>query len=135
MAARAFETWIHGEDIAAATGRPVVRPLPEHVHPMADFAARVLPRVISRRIPPPHDRYVRLHLTGAGGGMWTVPLDPAATVPAAVRPDAVVALDVIEFCHLAGNRRAPGRIAVEIQGDTALAWEFLTAVPALAPVP
>jgi uncharacterized protein (TIGR03083 family) len=135
LTARAFETWIHGEDIAAATGRPAVPPLPEHVHPMADFAARLLPRVISRRIAPPHDRYVRLHLTGAGGGTWTVPLDPAVTIPAAVLPAAVVALDVVEFCRLASDRRDPGRIAVEIQGDTALAREFLAAVPAMAPAP
>ena len=135
LVARAFETWIHGEDIAAATGRPAVPPLPEHVHPMADFAARVLPRVTSRRIAPPHDRYVRLHLTGAGGGTWTVPLDPAVTIPAAVRPAAEVALDVVEFCRLAADRRDPGRIAVEVRGDTALAREFLAAVPAMAPVP
>jgi len=135
LAARAFETWIHGEDIAAATGRPAVPPLPEHLHPLADVAARVLPRVISRRIAPPHDRYVRLRLTGDGGGTWTVPLDPAVTAPAAVRPAVVIALDVVEFCRLAANRRDPGRIAVEVQGDAALAREFLAAVPALAPVP
>jgi len=135
LAARAFETWIHGEDIATATGRPAFPPLPEHVHPLADLAARVLPRVVSRRIAPPHDRHLRLHLTGAGGGVWTVPLDPAATAPASVRPAAVVVLDVVEFCRLAADRRDPGRIAVEIRGDTALAREFLAAVPTLAPVP
>ena len=101
----------------------------------ADLAARVLPRVVSRRIAPPHDRHLRLHLTGAGGGTWTVPLDPAGTVPAAARPAAVVVLDVVEFCRLAADRRDPGRIAVEVQGDTALAREFLAAVPTLAPVP
>jgi uncharacterized protein (TIGR03083 family) len=135
LAARAFETWIHCEDIAAAVGRPAVPPLPEHLHPMADFAARVLPRVISRRVAPPHDRYVRLHLTGAGGGTWTVPLDPAVAVPAAVRPAALVALDVVDFCRLAADRRDPGRIAVDVRGDAVLAREFLAAVPALAPVP
>ncbi|RSM42782.1 MDMPI N domain containing protein [Actinoplanes sp. ATCC 53533] len=135
LAARAFETWIHGEDIAAATGRPAFPPLPEHVHPLADLAARVLPRVAARRLAPPHDRHVRLHLTGAGGGTWTVPLDPATTVPAAARPAAVVTLDVVEFCRLAADRREPGRIAVEIRGDTALARDFLAAVPTLAPVP
>ena len=64
-----------------------------------------------------------------------MPLDPAVTVPAAVRPAAVVTLDVVEFCRLAGDRRDPGRIAVEVRGDTALAREFLAAVPAMAPVP
>jgi uncharacterized protein (TIGR03083 family) len=135
LTVRAFETWIHGEDIAAATGRRAVPPLPEHVHPMADFAARVLPRVISRRIAPPRDRYVRLHLTGAGGGTWTVPLDPAGPIPATVRPAAVVTLDVVDFCRLAGDRRDPESIAVEVRGHTGLAREFLAAVPTMAPVP
>jgi uncharacterized protein (TIGR03083 family) len=135
LTARAFETWIHGEDIAAATGRPAVPPLPEHMHPMADFAARLLPRVISRRIAPPHDRHVRLHLTGDGGGTWTVPLDPAVTVGAAVRPAAEVVLDVVEFCRLAGDRRHPGRIAVKVRGEAALGRDFLAAVPAMAAFP
>ena len=135
LAARAFETWIHREDIAAATRRPAVAPLPEHVHPLADLAARVLPRVLSRRIAPPHDRYVQLHLTGAGGGTWTVPLDPGMSVAAPVRPAVAVALDVVEFCRLAGDRRDPGRIAVEVRGDATLAREFLAAVPTMAPVP
>ncbi|GAA4601114.1 uncharacterized protein (TIGR03083 family) [Actinoplanes octamycinicus] len=125
MTARAYETWIHGEDIAAATGRPVVPPLPEHVHPMADLAARLLPRVVRRR-----PAAVRLHLTGPGGGTWTVPLSPVA-----VRPAAELTLDVVEFCRLAGARRDPARLDVRIDGDGALAREFLAAVPALAPVP
>lgn len=135
LIARAFETWIHGEDIAAATGRAFVPPLPEHVNPMADFAVRVLPRVISRRIAPPHDRTIRLHLTGPGGGTWTVPLDPALTGPATTRPAAVVTIDIIEFCRLAGDRRNPEQTAANLSGDTDLARAFLTAVPALAPVP
>ncbi len=135
LTARAYETWIHGEDIAAATGRPAVPPLPEHLHPMADFAARLLPRVISRRLAPPHDRYVRLHLTGDGGGTWTLPLDPAVTAPTTVRPAVTLALDVVEFCRLAGDRRDPGRVSVEVRGDATLAREFLAAVPALAAVP
>jgi uncharacterized protein (TIGR03083 family) len=135
LLARAFETWIHGEDIAAVTGSPTVPPLPEHVHILTDFAARVLPQVISRHIPPPHDRFLRLRLTGDGGGTWTVPLDPAATAPAVVQPATVVTLDVVEFCRLAADRRDPARITVEIQGDTTLAREFLAAVPSMAPVP
>jgi len=135
LLARAFETWIHGEDIAAVTGRPTVPPLPEHVHVMTDFATRVLPGVVTQRITPPHDRFLRLDLTGDGGGTWTVPLDPAAMAPVAVRPAAVVTLDVVEFCRLAADRRDPRQITVAVRGDAALAREFLAAVPALAPVP
>lgn len=135
LTARAYETWIHTEDIAATTGRPAVPPLPEHVHPMAAFAMRVLPRVVFRRIEPPHNRYVRLHLTGPGGGTWTVPLDPATVVPAVTKPSASITVDVIEFCRLAGDRRDPAHIAAAIEGDAKLARDFLAAVPAMAPVP
>ena len=44
-------------------------------------------------------------------------------------------LDVVEFCRLAGDRHDPARTAVEVRGDTALARDFLAAVPAMAPVP
>ncbi|BCJ45998.1 hypothetical protein GCM10010168_49460 [Actinoplanes ianthinogenes] len=125
MTARAYETWIHGEDIAVATGRAVVAPLPEHLHPMADLAARMLPRVLT-----PRPAAVRLHLTGPGGGTWTIPFAPEP-----VRPAAELAADVVEFCRLAGARRDPSQITVEINGDAALAREFLAAVPTLAPVP
>ncbi|MCA2211277.1 maleylpyruvate isomerase family mycothiol-dependent enzyme [Jidongwangia harbinensis] len=133
LTARAFETWIHGEDIAAAAGRRPLPPLPEHLHPMADLAARILPHVLFRHVPPPHDRSVRLHLTGDGGGSWTVPL--RATVPGRGRPAAVISVDVVEFCRLAGDRRDPARVPVEVRGDTAVARQFLAAVPAMAVVP
>ncbi|GAA2700826.1 maleylpyruvate isomerase family mycothiol-dependent enzyme [Actinoplanes palleronii] len=135
LAARAFETWIHGEDIAGALGRTYVLPLPEHLRPMADLAARVLPAVVSRRVAAPHDRFVRLRLTGDGGGTWTVPLDPAATAGTTVRPAAEITLGVVEFCRLAAARRDPELVGAEIRGDTALAREFLAAAPAMAPVP
>ncbi|MFF5080618.1 maleylpyruvate isomerase family mycothiol-dependent enzyme [Actinoplanes sp. NPDC000266] len=128
LTARAYETWIHREDIAAATGRRTPPPLPGHVRPMAELAVRFLPRVMSRR-----GRHVRLELTGEGGGTWTVPLGPSTGVVS--RPSAVVSLDVVEFCRLAGDRRDPGRVAAEVGGDAALAREFLAAVPALAVVP
>ncbi|XVU28429.1 maleylpyruvate isomerase family mycothiol-dependent enzyme [Actinoplanes sp. CA-054009] len=133
LTARAYETWIHGEDIAAATGRRPLPPLPDHVHPMADLAARLLPRVVSRRLSSTET--IHLHLTGPGGGTWTVPLDPATLAPAAVEPAATVTLDVIEFCRLAGARRTPSELTITIEGDTALAGAFLAAVPSMAPVP
>ncbi|MFF5076081.1 maleylpyruvate isomerase family mycothiol-dependent enzyme [Actinoplanes sp. NPDC000266] len=133
LTARAYETWIHGEDIAAATGRPPLPPLPGHIHPMADLAARLLPRVVSRRLSS--TEVIHLHLTGPGGGTWTVPLDPATVASAAVEPAATVTLDVIEFCRLAGARRTPSQLAITTEGDTALAGAFLAAVPSMAPVP
>jgi len=129
LVARAFETWVHASDIAAVTGRPTVPPLPEHLHPMADLATRMLPYVLGRRVAAPGDRYVRLHLTGAGGGTWNVPLAPGV---AWTGPAAVLTLDTVEFCMLAGDRRHPGRVRAEIRGDEALGREVLAAAPGLA---
>ncbi|SNY37400.1 maleylpyruvate isomerase family mycothiol-dependent enzyme [Paractinoplanes atraurantiacus] len=130
LTARAYETWIHREDIASATGRPPMPPLPTHIHPMADLAARVLPRVVSRAVAS--SEAVRLHLTGPGGGTWTVPLDPASAMTS---PATAITVNVVDFCRLAANRQAPSQLAITIEGDIPLAHAFLAAVPSMAPVP
>jgi uncharacterized protein (TIGR03083 family) len=132
LLARAFETWIHTEDIAGATGSAATTPLPEHLHPMADLAARMLPKVTARRMPEADGRHVRLHLTGAGGGTWTVPV--VSGHPAG-EPDAEITADVVEFCRLVGGRRDPDAFPAELGGDTALARAWLAAAPSLAPYP
>ncbi|MEV6598790.1 maleylpyruvate isomerase family mycothiol-dependent enzyme [Actinoplanes sp. NPDC051346] len=138
LVARAFETWIHIEDIAAAAARPSVTPLPEHVHLMADLAARMLPHVIARRAVTPAGRQVRLHLTGPGGGTWTVPAAPPATAlrastgPVELVPSAEVIVEIVEFCRLVGGRREPERIGAELRGDPVLARELLAAAPGLS---
>ncbi|MFC7534509.1 maleylpyruvate isomerase N-terminal domain-containing protein [Actinoplanes sp. GCM10030250] len=129
LLARAFETWIHTEDIAGATGSPTVTPLPSHLHPMADLAVRMLPAVTGRVVT---GRSISLHLTGEGGGRWTVPVSAG---PVVSESDAGVTVDVVEFCRLVGDRREPSLLDVEISGDPVLAREWLAAVPALAPYP
>ncbi|GAA4239334.1 hypothetical protein GCM10022254_59020 [Actinomadura meridiana] len=122
--ARAFETWVHTDDIGRATDRDVPPPLAEHVHPMADLGARGLPvalALIGRDHP---DRVLRLILDGPGGGQWTVPLGTAATGDA---PDAQVRMDVAEFCFLAGGRRDPETVRAETSGDPAVARDVLVA--------
>ncbi|MEV6305687.1 maleylpyruvate isomerase family mycothiol-dependent enzyme [Actinoplanes sp. NPDC051861] len=131
LLARAFETWIHAEDIAGVTSSPSITPLPEHLNPMADLAVRMLPRVTSHRLPEASGRQIRLLLTGPGGGTWTVPLGE----PAGFDTDAEVSVDVVEFCRLVGDRRDPAVIPAEVSGDERLAREWLSVVPALAPYP
>ncbi|WP_430787872.1 hypothetical protein [Actinoplanes sp. G11-F43] len=149
LAARAFETWIHREDIATVIYRPTVTPLPEHLHPMADLAIRILPLVTAARVADPdEERWVRAELTGPGGGIWMVPLLPggdgarqiapppatgtepvAASVP---DPAVTVVLDVVDFGRLAAGRRDPNALSVTLSGDTRLGLDWLAAVPAVA---
>jgi hypothetical protein len=126
MVSRAFETWIHARDIALAARKELPSPPPEHLHTIADLATRLLPAAAAyRRVAR---GVVRLVLTGAGGGTWTLPLDelePGVTVE--------MTLDVTEFCLLMGARREPRAVDVMIRGDVDLGYDLLDAGPTLAP--
>ncbi|MFD9127717.1 maleylpyruvate isomerase N-terminal domain-containing protein, partial [Kitasatospora sp. NPDC059571] len=44
---RAFECWIHGDDIARAVDYPYPPPAPQHLHRLIDLGARMLPQVLA----------------------------------------------------------------------------------------
>src|SRR5262249_7741764 len=76
--ARAFETWIHADDIRGALGRQPRPPAPEHLAPLADLHVRLLPTAlaVSGRARPGRSASVRL--TGPGGSTWRIPMWPRA---------------------------------------------------------
>ncbi|WP_125728046.1 maleylpyruvate isomerase family mycothiol-dependent enzyme [Kibdelosporangium aridum] len=128
MLSRAYETWIHARDIALVTHKDLPPPPPDHLHTIADFAARLLPHAAAyRRVARPGNA-VRLVLAGPGGGTWTLPLggpDLGVTVE--------MTMDVIQFCLLMADRREPRAVDVMIRGDVELGYDLLDAAPALAP--
>jgi uncharacterized protein (TIGR03083 family) len=126
--ARAFETWVHTDDIGRATGRDVPSPIAEYVHPMADLSARSLPMALALTGRDHPDRVFRLVLDGPGGGQWTIPLGRTA----AGKPHAQVRMDVREFCFLAGGRRDPRTVRAETSGDPAVARDVLAAASAFS---
>ncbi|TDB74886.1 maleylpyruvate isomerase family mycothiol-dependent enzyme [Actinomadura sp. KC216] len=126
---RAFETWIHADDIARATGRDLPPPLPEHLHPIADLGARSLPGGLALTGRAHPDRVLRLVLDGPGGGRWTIPLGKAAGGDG---PSAQVRMDVLEFCFLTGGRRDPASVHAETSGDRAVAHDVLVAASAFS---
>ncbi|CAM5437841.1 hypothetical protein SABIM44S_02183 [Streptomyces abikoensis] len=78
---RAFECWIHAEDIAEAVDYPYHPPSPSHLHELVGLAARMLPEAIAARrraglAPPAHvlavagapGRSLHLEVEGSGGG-------------------------------------------------------------------
>jgi len=99
MLDRAFECWVHAEDIANAVDYPYEPPAPRHLSRMIDLAARMLPAVLAtrRRARPGSPgrtrhlvavgrpgRSLRLEIEGQGGGEWLIPLDsPPAPLSAA----------------------------------------------------
>ncbi|MEU1008975.1 zf-HC2 domain-containing protein [Streptomyces sp. NPDC005890] len=148
MLDRAFECWVHAEDIAEAVDYPYEPPAPRHLNRMIDLAARVLPTVLAERRRAglsapgrltPHlvpagapGRSLRLEIEGSGGGEWLIPLDSPAARGSADLEVAHVALDGVEFCRLAAGHVPPAEAAAGQVGDREAIRDVLLAVASLS---
>lgn len=141
LVVRAFETWVHAEDLRRVGGLESRVPPTAQLALMADLAGRVLAvsLVLADRVRP--GRRARLVLTGDAGGSWVVPMGGAPFGAAAADSefgdsgravDVTVTADAADWCRLVGDRIAPHEISVEVDGDRALADDLLAAAPALA---
>ncbi|MET7681477.1 maleylpyruvate isomerase N-terminal domain-containing protein [Streptomyces sp. NPDC005423] len=147
MLDRAFECWVHAEDIAEAVDYPYPPPAPPHLNRMIDLAARMLPLVLAARrqagqAAPGEGRHLvpagrpgrslRLEIEGSGGGEWLIPLDSPAAAGSADHEVAHVALDGVEFCRLAAGHVAPAEAAAGQSGDRGAIRDVLFAAAALS---
>ena len=126
---RAFEAWVHTEDLQHACGLPGTPPETRHLTLMSALASRILPVALAVADRTHDGRTARLVLTGPGGGDWLVPLGVG---DAAEGPDVTVTADVVDWCRLVGARVAPEELRVVIDGDQALGRDVVAAAPALA---
>ena len=110
--ARAFETWIHSRDVAAAVGLPRHSPPPKHLHAMANLAMRLLSSLVSQ------GRFV---LTGPAGGVWDLG-----------EPSVVLTMDTLDFCLLAADRLRVEDLDRQVLGDEETAERILAVVPSFA---
>ena len=133
LVVRAFELWVHDNDIRQAVGLPPSVPDPATLGLMTEVAARLLPHAAARTGV---DEPMSLHLvlTGPGGGTWDVPIGTggaggaSSTEPA----DVVIVSDAVDFCRLVANRADPAGLDVHVTGDAELAAAVLAAAPVLA---
>ncbi|MFI1165849.1 zf-HC2 domain-containing protein [Streptomyces sp. NPDC020801] len=147
MLDRAFECWVHAEDIAGAVDYPYEPPAPGHLHRMIDLAARMLPGVLAARrqaglAAPARSRHLvaagepgrslRLEIEGLGGGEWLIPLDAPGAVGSTDHEVAHVALDGVEFCRLAAGHVAPQEAAAGQLGDREAIRDVLYAAASLS---
>ncbi|MEU9363389.1 maleylpyruvate isomerase N-terminal domain-containing protein [Streptomyces avermitilis] len=148
MLDRAFECWVHADDIADAVDYPYDPPAPRHLHTMIDLAARVLPVSLAERrraglaAPPRRTRHLvpagapgrslRLEIEGLGGGEWLIPLDSPAATGSAAHEVAHVALDGVEFCRLAAGHVSPEEAAAGQDGDREAIRDVLLAAASLS---
>ncbi|MEV5902576.1 zf-HC2 domain-containing protein [Streptomyces sp. NPDC052127] len=147
MLDRAFECWVHAEDIAEAVDYPYAPPAPRHLHGMIDLAARMLPETLAARrraglATPSRTRHLvtagrpgrslRLEIEGSGGGEWLIPLDSPGAVGSADHEVAHVALDDVEFCRLAAGHVSPEEAAAGQLGDREAIRDVLFAAASLS---
>jgi len=147
MLDRAFECWVHAEDIADAVDYPYEPPAPRHLNKMIDLAARMLPAVLADRrqkglAAPAHGRHLvpagmpgrtlRLEIEGHGGGEWLIPLDSPAALGSAEHEVAHVALDGVEFCQLAAGHVPPAEAAAGQVGDREAIRDVLYAAASMS---
>jgi uncharacterized protein (TIGR03083 family) len=137
MIVRAFEVWIHHEDIRRATGRELSSPEAATLARMTDLAVTVLPTALeqggTRR--PQEAAAIHLVLTGAGGGTWDVPVNGAPATRAGrdhLRRAARVTLDAADFCRVVGNRSNLSSSGARVTGSEPLVAELFAAAAGLA---
>lgn len=125
---RAFETWIHSEDVCAAVGEPPLTPPPAQLWQLANQAVELLPAILAGS-GRGAGRSLRIVLTGAGGGEWLIALEPGAQPGL---PDTEMTVDVLDFCRRVGDRQRVEDVPVRVFGDEHLVHDLLRAASALA---
>jgi hypothetical protein len=127
LVARAFELWVHDNDIRQAAALPPSVPDLATLSLMTEVVARQLPHAAARAGV---DEPMSLHLvlTGPGGGTWDLPIGQGAAEPA----DVVIVSDTVDFCRLVANRATPAGLDLHISGDAEDAAKVLAAASALA---
>ncbi|MCT4357722.1 zf-HC2 domain-containing protein [Streptomyces sp. Je 1-79] len=142
---RAFECWVHADDIANAVAYPYDPPSGAHLHGMIDLAARLLPAALAGRrraglaSPPRHlveagapGRSLHLEVEGSGGGHWYIALDSPAAVGSPDHAVAQVAMDGVEFCQLVAGHVPPEEAAAGQDGDREAIRDVLFAAASLS---
>ncbi len=125
----AFDLWCHlYVDLLAPTGpvrRAVPKPEDELLKPGIGWMLTGLPQMCPS-VSKVLDRPLTLHLTGPGGGRWTLhPGDPHLVVTeGGENTAAVVTSSAVDFI-LWGTTRVPWREHVSLDGDTAYAARVL----------
>ena len=117
---RPLDVWMHEQDIRRAVGRPGGLDSPAAAHTVGVFA-RGLPFVVGKRVAPAPGTTVVLDVTGPA------PVHTAVVVASDGRaarlqgdpddPTVTLRLDTESYVVLAGGRRAPSDVPVEMEGD------------------
>lgn len=127
---RAFDVWVHEQDLRRALGRPGNLDAPG-AHIARDLLVKTLPVVVAKKAQAPAGSAVVFDVTGPVEFMRTVRVDAEGhgTVDGSVSlgPTVTFALDWDVFARLACGRSRPQAVAdqIKIDGDRELATAIL----------
>lgn len=125
---RAFETWIHTDDIGRALGLAVPPPLAPHLWRLVRLAVGVLGAALGPTAPP-----VLLSVTGGDDRDARSVPDTQWVLGSEDEPvRAELVLDPVDFCLLVGGRYAPDEVPRGTAGDTGAVREVLERAASLA---
>ena len=130
LTARAFENWVHRDDLRSVRRAAADPPPARELRLMATLAMHTLPAGLAATGRVRSGRSARVVLTGAGGGTWHLPLDP--TEDAVGEPDLTLTTSALDWCLLAGERLDPHDLPFTVEGDRELADDLVAAAPAFA---
>ncbi|MEU3793186.1 maleylpyruvate isomerase family mycothiol-dependent enzyme [Streptomyces fructofermentans] len=118
---RAFEAWIHADDIGRALDLAVPPPPDGHLRRLVRLAVRVLGAALGPSAPP-----VLFAVTvGGEDARWVLGSEDDP-----VRGE--LAVDAVDFCRLVGGRRAPDEVPRRSTGDEAAVRAVLERAASLA---
>jgi hypothetical protein len=132
LVTRTFELWAHGMDIALATGHALPALDASRMTLLSSRLMAALPLALAYRGQSVPGRSARFVLTGAAGGVYTVPLDLRRAAPADLEPDVTIVTDAVELCRVAARRLPATELEAAVEGDQQLASLVLAAADAFA---
>lgn len=127
---RIIDVWMHGQDIRRAVGHPGGTDTAAARHTVGTFA-RSFFYSVGKRVAPPEGTTVVLDVTGEQPVHVAVTMQDGRAVPMAdvpAEPTVRLRMDLQVFVILAGGRRTPDRVRVEIAGDPELADRIMAAM-------
>ncbi len=130
LIAASFELWAHVDDIRRAVGHAPLVPSGEELSVMCRLAGGVLPFTMGYVGTPHAGQSARLVLTGPGGGTYVVSSGTDAPPPG--DEDALVVIDALGFCRIAGRHLDVDELDFEVEGDETFARDMLVSARVLA---
>jgi uncharacterized protein (TIGR03083 family) len=130
LVAASFELWAHVDDIRRAVGHEPLALTGDELSLMCRLAGGILPFTMGYVGTPHPGRTARLVLTGPGGGTYVV--STRAETPPAGEEDALVVVDALGFCRMAGRHLDVDDLDLDIEGDEIFARDMLSSARVLA---